>query len=142
MSLVWKVQKTIYQIMEGFNRGMALEYKFAGAVLQSNLAQYAKCNDKCPKAVEGSRIRSERYDLRCTKYVIQENIQYPIEGLNNKWTLIKLIENHPSLDFLIVAKSYGRDSHKLFLIQVSTSRYETRDNEKNLVASRISSKNF
>ena len=78
----------------------------------------------------------------CSYYVLQECPQSPIQGLKHDWTLIKLEQDHPSLDFLIVARPFSKDSQKLFLIQVSNSRYENRDNDKKFDSIRYKFKKF
>ena len=129
MSEISQDRSQIYKIMEAYNSGMALEFRFAGKVLSMS-GVYAKCLSNKPQAIKGQITKKERYHLKCSNIIYQQDISSSIQPDNGTCTLVKLVEGHPALDFLIIDKSYGKDSNRLFFIQVSLSRYERRNTDK------------
>ena len=118
---------SIYEVMAQYNAAMALEFKFAGKVLTNGV--YAQCLGS-GQSVTGRRDRMKNYHLKCFNYVQQQTISSSINAPSRTCTLVKLVEGHPALDFLIISKLHGRDSNRLFLVQVSLLRYENRNNQK------------
>lgn len=67
----------------------------------------------------------------CTDVYFQRHFEFPSRKIG-KCTIIKLSENHPAIDFLILDDTrLEKDSCKLFLVQVSIKSYQNRGaNEK------------
>lgn len=141
MSEISQGESQVYKIMLAYNSGMALEFRFAGKVL-SMIGVYTECLGNEPQAIRGQITKKKAYHLKCSNIIYQQDISSSIQPDNGTCTLVKLVEDHPALDFLIIDKSYGKDSNRLFFIQVSLSRYECRNTDKRFDSIFNTFKNF
>lgn len=65
------------------------------------------------------------FHLKCDNYILQSSPDDTI-AVTRGCHLIKLCQDHPAIDFLILDNSFGtKDSHKLFFIQVSAMKYQS-----------------
>ena len=76
----------------------------------------------------------DEFVLKCDNYISQKSPTDDIRTGSSGCHLIKLCERYPAIDFLVVDNRAGKSSHRLFLIQVSSMKYQDRSADKKVDA--------
>lgn len=93
------------------------------------------CYGKFPSALHtsyetmGANQQQRRYPIAICNHMIQHEISDPLPQ-HHGCHLIQLKWDHYGIDFTIIDRQAGRDSEKLFLVQVSATKYQKRTGPK------------
>ena len=122
-----------FSILRDFDKGSAEEYLFVASVMDKEgpkIEAVCKGNNPCCLNDRAIDTRSQSFPLSATQYLHQTSIAQLPNGWNNDGViLIKLVQKHPAVDFLIIDNCGGASSKRLFFVQVSVRQYQERQSE-------------
>lgn len=98
-----------YATIALYNTGAALEYYFFMKVMQSVIV--AKFYGK-GFSITGNTQPETEVRIRGTAFEIQDSLNEAIKIENNSTTVIKLIEGHDAIDFIVISRVLTNDSQK------------------------------
>ena len=73
--------------------------------------------------------RESMYTIQVNNYLLQHEVSDSLPA-DAGCHLIKLKEGHVAIDFVIIERLAGKGAEKLFLVQVSTTKYQKRSGPK------------
>ena len=121
-----------YRLFKTYDIGAAFEFLVSAQLrMQKNVVVCYGENPSPLHATLGSKDGNslEQYIIEIpASYQIQKTAEDALQSGGT--VLIKLYEQHPCIDFLVIEKVAGRSSEKLFLIQSSVTRYQNRSGPK------------
>lgn len=122
--------KTLHELFMQYDIGGAKELLFAHLSSTSGIS--VVCTGSKCLTIKGKRAEMPRaINLPCSDYLVQKHIGDNVAADENKCYLIKLAHDHIAIDFLILDCSRGTAASKtLYYIQVSSSRYQDRPENK------------
>ena len=130
--MITYLQSTIantYKLMLSFDIGSAMEFLFFATVLSHGFD--IVCKGLKPQPVNDARnSRKKTMHIQCTKMCSQEEIPHGIQS--ECVLLVKLMKRHAAIDFLIFQNHACPESKKLFFIQVSALKYQSRNSKKRI----------
>lgn len=100
----------VYKTLLEYDTGAAVEFLFAAQALSVGIT------------VEKASQNPSR--LKPSLYVHQTEAGMCESETTISCILIKLVKKHPAVDFVIIDNPAGKDSKKLFLVQVSAQKYQ------------------
>ena len=121
-----------FKLLWEYDKGASLEFLFAITLMQKDKKVVAKCKGSIPTCLskKATTAHSESFDLRATKYLLQTHPACLPHGWDSTGViLIKLVQKHPAVDFLVI-NNWGASSKRLFFVQVSAKKYQERSKEK------------
>ena len=119
-----------FKLFWDFAKGAALEFLFAITLMHKDKV-VVECKGSEPTCLSeyATEVRSESFDLSATKYLLQTQSACLPHGWDSTGViLIKLVQNHPAVDFLVI-NNWGASSKRLFFVQVSAKMYQERNKE-------------
>ena len=104
-----------YRTFKTFNLGGAVEFLFSVSALTTGITIIQSMN-KETKII----LKPQEYENQCSMGELP-----PVQP-GNTCKLVKLVENHPAIDFIILHNPGGSTSKSLFFVQVSSRKYSER----------------
>ena len=104
-----------YRTFKTFNLGGAVEFLFSVSALTTGITIIHSTN-KETKIL----LKPQEYENQCRMG------ELPSMQPGNTCKLVKLVENHPAIDFIILYNPGGSTSKSLFFVQVSSQKYSER----------------
>ena len=104
-----------YRTFKTFNLGGAVEFLFSVSALTTGITIINSMN-KETKIL----LKPQEYENQCRMG------ELPLMQPGNTCKLVKLAENHPAIDFIILYNPGGSKSKRLFFVQVSSRKYSER----------------
>ena len=75
----------------------------------------------------GTNINGDMVSIPKAEHYVFQDEKYDVSFHSNKCTIIKLVEGHPAIDFVIVDDTrISREARNVFLVQASVTAYDKR----------------
>ena len=112
-----------YRTFKTFNLGGAVEFLFSVSALTTGIT------------ITDSTNKEIRIRLKPQEYENQFRMgELPSMQPGNTCKLVKLVENHPAIDFIFLYNPGGSTSKSLFFVQVSSRKYSERSADSRYAA--------
>ena len=122
-----------FAIIRSYDVGASIEFLLVSQLRmhQNDVKCYgSKCSALHNRRETPSKISRENvYTIRVTNFEKQVSIGDALPR-DRGCHLVKLVENHVAIDFVIIERESGKDTEKLFLIQASATKYAKRSGPK------------
>lgn len=119
-----------YRTMKEFGLGSAVEFLFTVSIQRRDMRVVCMGENPRPVCLGDQAVKREQeFFLKCDNYISQQSSEDDII-IGSGCHLIKLYQNHAAIDFLVVDNQVGKNSRRLFLIQVSSMKYQNRKGDK------------
>ena len=116
MSYLNPVFTAHFNIIADYDKGAALEYYFFMKVMHEGIKMtyFGK-----GFSVTGNTPYHTTIDIQGTKFLMQDSLVDAIKIDNNSTTVIKFIQGHDAIDFIVISKVLNNASQRMFLVQVT-----------------------
>ena len=126
LEVLYPVVKANYQLFGQYSKGGAEELLFSHLIMSTGIT--VVCYGKC-FSVTGKTETLSSVSLKGTRFVVQDNVDQDIRVPDESVLVIKLILDHPAIDFIVIHRRTTNSTQKMYLIQVSTQEYQQRPSE-------------
>ena len=109
-----------FNIIADYDKGAALEYYFFMKVMQVGIRM--TCFGR-GFSVTGNTPYQTTIDIQRTKFLLQDSLVDAIKIDNNSTTVIKLIQGHDAIDFIVISKVLNNASQRMFLVRVANQHF-------------------